>query len=379
MNRGEPTSPEPTPGPAAHPDRPLDPDACRRRLQQLRRALPTPDDGRRIELYSRSARRRRVRIDGADRRVDLGVDEGLALRLGDRQGRELGFAAASGIDVTTVQALRAEAGRSAHRPLAEAPLADAQVPDDPADLDRSLPTVERLSEVLAYLSRGHEPAWIEAAETVEAIRTDDGPDAVRVRLRCWAMVRIAGIPHLRAARRLAALAAPAETTPMDGDSGFWVLAPEAAASLTRALAAVGAVGQQLCWRIRDEPAHPAAVSGGTFDDAGRPTRPGSSGARWLQRPSFLDPPRLAWQVPVVEATPIEAPGSAPVIGVLRIHPLAGEKKSWMLELPEQGRVGPACSPAKLARAVMGGFGDPRVTPDGTIAPSLVLDMRQAKA
>jgi hypothetical protein len=410
----------------------LDADALTKRLELLRRSTHGAE-GLSVELYHRAALTLRVGTgrDGKSVTTQRGEDEGLAMRAATREGNELAFAASTGSELPSFRWVL-ERGRSSESSVPP----QAGWPTDRTEplLDREgetgLPSVDELS---GWLSRAREvletgpgrpqhlESWIEVAHTVESWVADGGLRASRTRTRGWALYRTrepwAGdraskrvlVAHRRWSelppdawrsvledRRLperAPEAPPTRKVPV-------LFNPECSALLVQALvrslhsdesgrgAEVGAA-----WNVTDDPAGDGALFGGTFDDAGFPTRRTllSDGRRWCgaiegrgnyRRPSFRDRPVALPSQLVVSSGVTRPPDSCVLATALGLH--VTEPDRWVLRIDgallTDGHPGPvlrpcfaSVSPVELIRRCMAAVGPARPSYLGVETPGLVFD------
>ncbi len=391
--------------------------------------------GLRAELYLRASRRVRVSWTGGGRepRVECGLERGLAVRVVDEAGQRSGFAAASGAGEDAARWAFRQAAASVFRTSALVPVGGGEVTS--AKIDREPPrTSAGAGELLAWLreasdrvaaldrrrtrARGARVFWVEAGLTAESLVTSGGLRTSRLRHRVWAL----GVarrwdlpaaperPRFLTAKELADLdagpwlaglgsGAAREGLPRSGPQRLTVL-PAAAATLLRALVralhgpgAVMGIPVGAGWRVRDDPTHPEAMSGGTFDDVGAPAAPRTladgesirdriAGAGCFRRSSFRDPPAPEPSHLVVEGEGRHEDGRGDVVTDLRVVP--AESGVWTLLVDGyRERPGPAMdvflgarmrlAPADLARAVVGAAGPVSPTGEGVSTPTLVLE------
>jgi hypothetical protein len=162
--------------------------------------------------------------------------------------------------------------------------------------------------------------------------------------------------------------------------------PESAAKLVSALVRSfhgdeGNIGRGVGpgWRITDDPLSPAALFGGSFDDAAftterRPLAEGGricgaiTGAGNLIRPSFRDPPQPMPAHLIVEPPPAEPPQDPFIVSDLTIHPLsAGE---WALQCGDSVL---NSGPEELIRKCVAGIGPSRLSNAGVLTPALLFE------
>jgi hypothetical protein len=150
--------------------------------------------------------------------------------------------------------------------------------------------------------------------------------------------------------------------------------------------------------VADEPLAPDALFGGSFDDAGFPTRRRvlADGARGigtvdgpgcLRRPSYRDPPRAQPFHPVLEDGPEDPGGDGLLVSELAVHPLPDGR--WILEcdgiLRRGAEWGPAVrgglistNPALLARCCVARVGPARSSHRGVRTPALLFEGLQVR-
>jgi hypothetical protein len=377
------------------------------------------------EIYHRLATSIRVARDprAHDAIWTAGREEGTAVRVRTEDGR-LGFAAAAAAPARCVPSLLDRA-----RTLARSCSVDARWAaggDDPAvDRDGGAHEPPAAPEVAAWLEAAIErvadvtpgaaveDAWVEIASTCESL-VASGLRASRLRRRYWALlvprdregrvespVQIAGRrwpPDTGAfASALADRRGPAgEPAAPPRRAAALVLAPEPAAALVLALtrsAAAGPDGGRLREGMRwiDEPGSPLALFGGSFDDAGFPTRSRTiagdgpdrepiDGPGTYRRPSFREEPRPLPSRIAVPAVPVALEGGGVLATDLRIHPLG---RSWALViegslLDGDRPVRPIRStvlrvdPLELLGRLVGTIGPARESYRGVRTPALVL-------
>ncbi len=414
-----------------------DPDRLLDTVSSLHREASRRVRGERIELYHRSSYRVRVRHEpaSAGRSVRTGSDEGLALRVIDDEGA-CAFAAASGSSADTLLWLleRARESRRISIPGDEVWASGVEEPLLDRETVTALPSVRRLTrwldEALARLvetgsGRPAPPeigsAWIEAGLTAETLVADGGLRASRSRRRLWAvaMVRPVGLeglperPRSLASRTLSGLSVEAwrsrdlglEHVGTVGEAEpsatlTVVFDPEAAAGLVVGLVrCVHGRGQQEgapagpAWQILDDPTAPGALVGGSFDDAGFPTRrvrlAGDGrvigvleGQGHFRRSSFRDPPAPMSTTLVVEEGPESMPAQGLLVSDLRVHVLRQDE--WVLETGGAWLEGGApstlapriflrCKPHEMIRQCVGAIGAAVPTAATVITPHLVFE------
>jgi len=382
-----------------------------------------------VELYHRVSITVRVlrNLPGGPDEVQVGRDDGLALRVVESSDDRTVFASSSGCDESVVGWLL-ERTRRGYGTLG-GPRWDAL---GPTRIDRDpLDPVPTPSDLRAWIDRAagrlrREPsslsrARVEAAFTVESWASSDGLRASRSRARTWAMLEPAlrsggGAPLVIAARSWRTLddrgwrriaddlrwPGSDSVSELDGNVSL-VFSPEVAATmvgmLVRAVHGPGApdglpVGSG--WQVQDDPLLDGGLYGSKFDDTGHPcrTRTLSDGKQSLasvggagswRRPSFRDVPSSRPSQIVVGVRETEFPGRAVVVSSVRVHVLAPD--SWILEcdggLLERGVPGPRIrgfcvktDPTSLVRACSGTWGEARDSWSGVRTPALVFsDLR----
>lgn len=409
----------------------LDPDEHLDHLARLLRKAAVLVRPHAVELYQRGSIRLRVThsADDPDPTIQLGHEEGLAVRLAPEGAGGFSFAAASGRGEAALRCAIALALRNG--PSGDSIGTAWATSPGPGLLDRErslrLPSPSRLLRWLATSlgsleSKPPLSAWVEAAVTVESLAADGGLLASRSRSRVWALARFpvrgaAGLhepPRVLAGRSLDELrtedwserpegAEPTErqAARIGSRTSPAVFLPEAASTLVSALVrSLHGQGHECGlkvgpgWRVTDDPLEPNSLFGGHFDDTGHPTRRSIlsdgktviatiDGEGHMRRASYRDPP-----VPLAANLLVEESGEAPpghglLVAEARIHPL--EPESWALEVDGAVlRGGEACepvrgavfrvAPADLVRRCVAAVGarrrDPRVR---VVTPSLVFD------
>jgi hypothetical protein len=379
---------------------------------------------RSVEVYHRRTLSLRVvRRAGTDEAAwTIGCEEGTALRV--REAGAVGFAAAAGAPEHVARPLLREALDHARPRVEDGSWSEGDTArSDHDDGGGELPPEPEVAEWLrAAIERAEDAApgtradeaWVEVALTCESLAGPEGLLTSRSRRRYWAFVaprertRRLCPPAMVAGRRwppdtgalavgLADRRCPAgdPVTAPRGDIPLLV-APEAAATLVLALCralCIGTDGPAVAggpgWSVVDEPEHPAALSGGSFDDAGFPTRPrriagvgateSLAGSGCWRRPSYRDEPRTLPSRLAVDAPPAEAAAwSGVLVTALRVHPLG---RVWGLaiegSLLDGGRpVRPIvptvvrAEPADLVRRCLGGVGTTRESYRGVATPAL---------
>ena len=391
----------------------VDPDRLRERMEELLRLARAELPGYRLELYARIAVRTRVLREVPDGPlvVETGRDEGLAVRSRDDGGR-VRFAATSGIGPAAVRAALAESARSpgivVERPWCTV---SSEVLRDHATPTTS-PSPSELGSWLEQADPGDGPVWVEHGRTVEALVADEALRATRARDRVWAVGQTHSggeeRPRMLAARTLDELpsgfvrtkrvvgADPVELS--DALRGLpMVLEPPESGVLLLALATalrdsgrIEPIPVGRGFRVAEDPHHPRGLAGGTFDDAGFPTRykvladghfasvaPRAAGD--LRRDSFRDPPRPAFGTLVVADGEETVPDQGIVIDGFRIHRTAPDR--WLLEidgtLAGDGRrlekSYAAIRPLDWVRRICGAVGEAHACPNGVVAPTLLID------
>jgi len=410
----------------------LDAEALTKRLELLRRSTHGAE-GLSVELYHRAALTLRVGSgsDGKSVTTRRGEDEGLAMRATTREGNELAFAASTGSELPSFRWV-IERGRSSESDGS----CEAGWPTDRTELlldgegEAGLPSADELSSWLsqarAVLETGparpqHLESWVEVAHTVESWVADGGLRASRTRTRGWALYRTrepwAGD---RASKRVLVAHRHWSQLPTDGWRSVLddrrlperppeppptgkvpvLFNPECSALLVQALvrslhsdesarrAVVGAA-----WNVTNDPTGDGALFGGTFDDAGFPTKRTllSDGRRCLgavegrgnyRRPSFRDRPVALPSQLVIPPGDSGPPDSCVLATALGLQ--VTEPDRWVLRIDgallTDGHPGPvlrACfasvSPVDLVRRCVAAVGPARPSHLGVETPGLVFD------
>jgi hypothetical protein len=290
-----------------------------------------------------------------------------------------------------------------------------------------------LAEVTAWLDRARD-AWaaggasgpeplelsVEVSATVESWVADGGLRASRTRTRGWALMRLrepwagdrASKPLVVARRRWQELPpgawrsvledrrlADRREEPPPTAAVPVLFNPECSAVLVLALVkALNAAGRDPgievgpAWRVSDDPGHPQALFGGSFDDAGFATRSTRladgrrtvgqiEGRGHFRRPSFRDPPRSMPSQLVVQQADQVAPDRGVVATAVDLHPV--EPHRWLLRIDgaclENGRLGAvlrpsfvSISPEDLVRRCVATVGPPRLSHLGVETPALLF-------
>jgi hypothetical protein len=393
----------------------LDPDAERQRehLEELLALARSECPQRRVELYSRVALRIRVgrQSPGAPAIVERGRDEGLAVRSQDGAGR-VRFAAASGIGVASLTVALADAAQS------PGDVIDNPWWTEPREIlrdhgpRRPLPGPSELGSWLDGAGESVCPAWVEHGRTLETLVADGGLRASRTRDRVWAvgLSRPDGEerPRMLAGRSLDELPAsfgtrPAlrELDPVELPDAVRKLPhvfepPEAGMLVLALVGAMRAAGGHESipvghgFAVVEDPRHPLRLAGGSFDDAGFPTRYrvladgqfATVTPRWagdLRRDSFRDPPQPAFGTLVVADGQETLPDRGVRVDGLRIHRI--ERHRWMLEIDgvlvgngrRLARSYAAVRPLEWVQRISGAVGKARSCPNGVLSPSLIVD------
>jgi len=412
----------------------FDADALVKRVTRLHQSLAREARASDLELYHRAARTIRVGVQGRHRKFTTrqGYDEGVALRATSRDWDGLSFAASSGSSATSLRWVLDRCRRpSMLLPQKWMWARDAEAMKTDRDGEPRLPPVE---EVQAWLERSRDALSagessrpellelsVEITATVESWVADGGLRASRTRIRSWGLMRLvepwagdrAGKPVLIARRSWGELpedgwravledrrlpdlrqaSAPTAALPV-------LFSPECSAVLVTALVktlnASGAEKQTAvgpAWRVTDDPLHPSALFGGSFDDAGFATRRRRladgrvaqgriEGAGHYRRPSFRDPPQPLPSCLVVTPTDRGAPERGVVATALELHPVEPER--WLLHIEgarlERGQPVAALhpsfvsiSPKDLVSRCVSTVGPPRLSHLGVTTPALVFD------
>jgi len=370
---------------------------------------------RRVELYARATIRVRARREASDVTIlDTGRDEGLAVRTQDEHGR-VRFAAASGIEPAAMRvALAGATGDPGIRIALPWQTGGRGVQSDHAASGPS-PGSEDLERWLRECAPAGRPAWVESGRTVETLVADGGLLATRTRDRVWAvaMVDRAGEerPRIVAGRTLDRLdPAGLAPSPYPGMSPIdvrdvprhlpWIAEPADAAILVQDLVtalcgpeAGASVPVGRGFSVTEDPHTILGLAGGSFDDAGFPTRvnlltdqgftiPVARGPGSYRRDSFRDPPHVGFGTLVVPDGTDELPEDAIRIEGLRVSRLAPDR--WNLEFggvyiahgsPARSLVptGVTIRPVELVRRIRGAVGTARTCSNGVVTPILILD------
>lgn len=361
--------------------------------RRLHRWVSTRTDDAAVEIYHRAALAMRVTRELGSRAlaIQVGCEDGTALRCWNRRTGRVGFAATSGLDEGRVDWLLSNASSG----MGGEPAGLPWRVDGGVVIDRDPgvgPTVEDLER---WLLEATEPfpdhaAWVEAAATVESWAGSDGGAASRSRCRGWAMLDANGRPSFVAARRWSELPADRWNALLDErrfpvPRNRWAFSAESSADLVAACCAYlqqtgGGLGLRVGpgWRVRDEPGDGAAIRGGTFDDAGFASRgqiladgaeivgiTGHAG-RWT-RGSYRDAPSPQPSHLVVD--PCEAePTEGGCVRHVRIHPTG---RSWLLETDEGSFL--ETHPIRLMQTCIGTWGSPWPSHRGVVTPALVFE------
>ena len=406
-----------------------DPDSTLDRLDALCGAAKRVATDGPFELYHRASISVRVarNLPGGPDEVQVGRDEGLALRVAESPDDRTVFASSSGCDESVVGWLVERARRGYGAP--GGPRWDAR---GPVKIDRdAVDPIPAPSELRAWIDRASgrlrressspSRARVEAAFTVESWASSDGLRASRTRARSWAMLEPGlrgdgGAPFVIAARSWQGLDERGwrriaddllwpkgdSVSEVDGHLSL-VFSPEVAATLVgllvRAVHGHGAprglpVGPG--WQVNDDPRADAGLYGSAFDDTGHACRTtsladgkrvldGVEGTGTWRRPSFRDVPSSRPSQTVVAIRETEIPARAVVVSALRVHVLAPD--SWVLEcnggLLERGAPGPRVrglcvktGPEILVRSCAGTWGEARDSWSGVRTPALIFaDLR----
>jgi hypothetical protein len=380
----------------------LEPDALVDRARHLWRAARAGVERNRFDLFFKIARRRRAHREPASDRASTSetLECGLAMRLARPGATLASFAACSGLSDEALDWVLEAVTREGAGALTDMPEPGTVVEPLRTDLDvgHELPTAEELE---SWMADRKQAAWIESGGTHEVVVGHEGWVAIRGRNRSWAMTGGGEDgPRLFAARGVA-----------PPDLGDWscmearagrttgsppptlVFAPSAAAavisSLVRAMQAGDVpsgipVGAGLC--VADDPRHPAALSGGEFDDAGFETRrtvlaDGRHAvgtlprAGTLRRASFRDAPSpSASTLLVFPDAPITVGQGVRIVTRCRILPVS--RGEWVLDLGSGTSSRPPAiariTPEALVERCVGTLGSPVVCAEGVITPGLVF-------
>jgi len=346
----------------------------------------------RVELYAKLADRVRMERGPSMHRAR---EAGIALRTFTRDESRAAFASCPGLSNGAVDGAFSAGQRWVTAATPEPALVSGRRSDLDADL--SLPSEV---ELLTWLRSSPSIAWVEAGTTTEVLIGPEGWVTARRRHRIWAMIRPDGD------RLVAARGAPkwdealqrctAEYDPggPTGASSSCSIAcqTEAAAPIVNALVhrfhlsnAIGDLRVGPGWNVMDEPAHPAGLVGGVFDDAGFPTSPlklsnggalrtleGTEGHLW--RRSYREPPIPTPSNLIVGSRGLEEPEPCGFFARrCRVHHLT--RAVWVLEFEPVGGGAPLfvrTSPERLIRACALGVGPARFTANGPCVPVMVF-------
>jgi len=380
----------------------------------------------------------------ASRRADVehvilrqGQDEGTALRARRPDGA-IGFAAADGLSHDRLAWCLARCREE----MRGAPGDQGDVGWPPPEQDETLhdheaqPRMPLAADVVSWLERAWDglevhlksrglsilDAWVEAGGTIETWASGGRHRASRSRVRGWAMARLQSLDGRREAGRPLTVARrpwsqldPASWIQIQRDRAWTepdrvalpggrtpvLFDPASAALLVRSLAGelhrrTGGLGLAVgrAWRLVDDPLDPEAIAGGSFDDAGFPTRRAVladgeavrgelAGPGHWRRSSFRDRPAPMASHLVVDAGQGESPPSRGLlVSGLGVHALTPE--AWLLRLEghllDQGLPGPGpamafvrISPRDLVRRCVATIGPARLGATGVCTPALVFD------
>jgi len=373
----------------------LDPDSLADHALRLWRIARDRIEGRRFDLFLKTATRRRAARAGAAVPVSISdtLESGLALRVVRPGGTAASLAACSGLSVESLRWVLAAVAKDGGDATAEMPDSGSVSESHRTDLDpdRRLPSAEELD---GWVANRDDLGWVECGTTHEVIVGDQGWTAVRRRHRTWAMTdskRDRGT--LLAARGFRPPAPYTWTGSRAGNGSTLIFAPNAAAVVVGALLRgiqegelplEARVGGGLC--VADEPAHPEGLAGGAFDDAGfdatrtlladgRRVVSGLPKVGALRRGSYRDAPSTLTSTPVVfSEAPITTDSSFGVVRSCRILPLSREE--WVLSFaahtPHERASVVRVTAGALAEGCLGSVGRAVVCADGVISPGLVF-------
>lgn len=414
------------------------PDRLLHRLSSLLARLPRDRDRSETELYHRASIGLRVlrRAGSTSPASHRGHDEGLAVRTRSGGERRLSFAACSGSSEASLRWILDRAGQCGPAGGAESDSWSRGAKAVRVDRDEQseLPSQEELAEWLDRAWSGlrdpespaaHrlEPieAWVEVASTIESWAGDGGLKASRVRRRAWALVRLRRTDGCGSTPRPLQIAA--RRWPELSDRGWrdlledqWFPAEHGARATRRRgpvlfnpacssrliLALVTALHRHdheeevpvgPAWKLVDDPGEPTALYGGSFDDAGFPSRRKrlADGERTIgilrgrghyRRPSYRDRPAPLPSHLHLTAKRGDPPPRGILVSGLTLHPLAPNR--WALEIEgaelEGGRPGRGIrgavihvAPEELVRRCVTAVGPPRDSYRGVRTPGLVFD------
>lgn len=382
-----------------------------------------------FELYHRASITVRVarNLPGGPDEVQVGRDDGVALRVADRAAGQTVFVASSGCDESVVSWLvkRARGGYGTTGGARWEMDGPTQMDHDPSEeLPASSELRAWIDRSVGRLRRESSPpsrARVESAFIVESWATSDGFRASRSRARNWAMLEGSGIGYGGAPLVIAS------RLWRDLDEGGWrkiaddlrwptddstdqvsgnvslVFSPEAAAALVGLLVR-GIHGPHASpgldvgpgWNVCDSPLEDSGLLGSKFDDTGHVcrNRPLSDGKRalsviegpgTLRRGSFRDPPSPRASQLIVAPREARIPERAVIVSGLRVHVLA--PNSWILEchggLLERGtpgrRIRGLCvktDPVHLVGECLGTWGEARDSHFGIRTPALIFSDRR---
>ena len=413
-----------------------DPERLLDRLIEEHRSLSRVFGNEAFELFHRSSVGLRVGRSGPGEPVlrSIGREDGVAIRIAGPDGGGERFAAASGCGGASLRWAIDHARPMAHRSVGGgAPWANNGTRRADRDEVDRLPSPAELKSWLArswdllqaqpVVGGRVEPleAWVETAATVECLVGPGGLATVRTRTRAWAMARVGALdPVLPAPRPLFVASRRWDRLDATGWAGLaadrrWgsgalagshagrmpvTFTAESASALVAALVRALHTGSREPgvpvgpgWRVVDDPLAPDSLFGGTFDDAGFPTRRRTladgergtgavAGPGFLRRPSFRDPPQALPFHPVLDAGPEDSGDDRLLVSELAIHPLPDGR--WLLEcdgiLRRGSEWGPlvrsgliSTAPAALVRSCTGRMGPSRPSHRGVHTPALLFD------
>jgi hypothetical protein len=384
-----------------------------------------------VELYQRVSIIVRVTRHANAQQLDVqvGRDEGLAVRLLSGTSSGAGLAAVTGKSDRdlrwALEHAAASQGEGGGASPAWASPGEGPLIDRDPDLRVPAPAeaagwMERLWEKLAPAGgQSAQPmkSWVEIAATIESWAADGGLHASRTRNRAWAVLQPLGTagdrPVMIASRHWSDLKESGlqnlladRTWPRERASSAVsgrhavMFSPECSASLVLALVKAlhnnpNKVGYSVgsAWKVADEPAQPGALFGSAFDDAGFPTqrrvladglkiRDVIAGEGAYRRPSFRDRPQPLPFNLVVATGGKKVPRNGLLVSSVTIHPCAAG--DWIIEFSggrlEDGVPGPPITsgfiriaPGELVRRCVASFGEARQSYLGVQTPALLFD------